>query len=319
MDEFALIRKYFANQAIQREDVSVGIGDDAAVLTPAAGRNLVVTADMLLNGVHFPETTDPYAIGYKALAVSLSDLAAMGAEPAWSMLLLSLPVAEPAWIDEFAAGFMELAERHQVQLVGGDLVRGPMAVGVQVAGYVDPDGEIRRSGAHVGDGIYMSGCVGDAYLGLKVIQGELALPDDHRKQAVERLQYPRPRVQLGRAIAGLARSAIDISDGLYGDLGHIAASSEVACHIERDLVPVGSVYRHYLDQLGWEPALCSGDDYELCFTVPDGSDDELAAIADRLKVSVRRIGRVEDGSGVKVLHEGGELIPQHPGYNHFGA
>ena len=165
----------------------------------------------------------------------------------------------------------------------------------------------------------MSGCVGDACLGLKVIQGELALPDDHRKQAIERLQYPRPRVQLGRAIAGLAHSAIDISDGLYSDLGHIAASSAVACHVERDLVPVGEVYRHYLGELGWEPALCGGDDYELCFTVPAEAEDELAVTAERLKVSVHRIGRIEGGKGVKILHEDGEFVPQRQGYNHFGG
>lgn len=317
MDEFAIIHEYFAQQPIQRGDVIVGIGDDAAVVTPQLGKNLVCTTDMLLDGVHFPEATDPYAIGHKALAVNLSDLAAMGAQPAWVTMLLSLPAADTAWVDAFSAGFHELARLHDVQLIGGDLVRGPIAVGVQAMGYVDPGHEIRRSGARVGDDVYVSGYLGDACLGLKAVQGEVSLTDEERKQVIHQLQYPSPRVALGRSIADIAHAAIDISDGLYKDLGHIAVASGVGAHIDLDSIPISNTYLKHMPQLGWEPALCGGDDYELCLVIPNGQDEQVAAIARQVKVPIRKIGRIQSGAGVTATRGGVEFIPQHTGHDHF--
>ena len=317
MDEFAIIHEYFARQPVQREDVVIGIGDDAAVTIPDLDKNLVCTTDMLIKGVHFPETTEAYAVGYKALAVNLSDLAAMGAQPAWATLSLSLPNVDQKWIESFSAGFHELAKVHQVQLIGGDLVKGPMTVCVQAMGYVDPGLEMCRSGANPGDDIYVTGYLGDAYLGLKVLQGELEMSDDEREYVIHQLYYPSPRVALGQSVADIAHAAIDISDGLYKDLGHITLASGVAAHIDLDLMPVSATYLELRSEIGWEPALCGGDDYELCLITPAGMDDQVKAIGRDLKVPIKKIGSIESGEGVKATLGGVEFIPKHTGHDHF--
>ena len=317
MDEFTIIHKYFTRQPVRREDVAVGIGDDAAVTIPLPGKNLVCTTDMLVQGVHFPETTEPYAVGYKSLAVNLSDLAAMGAQPAWLTLSLSLPHVDPNWIEAFSTGFHELAEAHHCQLIGGDTVRGPMAVCVQAMGYVDPGQAICRSGATVGDDIYVSGYLGDACLGLKALNGEVSLTEGERKYAVHRLHYPSPRVALGQSIKRIAHAAIDLSDGLYKDLGHIALASKTAAHIDLDLVPVSETYSKHKSEIGWEPALCGGDDYELCFITPAGMDDQVEAIERQLKVPIKKIGTIGSGEGVKATHDGIEFVPRQAGHDHF--
>ena len=315
MDEFAIIDKFFARQPVQREDVVIGIGDDAAVTAPRPGKDLVCTTDMLVRGVHFPESTDPYAVGYKALAVNLSDLAAMGAQPAWLTLSLSLPDADPKWIEAFSTGFHELAGVHQ--LIGGDLVRGPMTVCVQAMGYVDSGRAVCRSGAHVGDDIYVSGYVGDACLGLKALNGELSLADVEKKYVVDRLHYPSPRVVLGQSIKDIAHAAIDLSDGLYKDLGHITFASEVAAQIDLDLLPISETYSKHKSEIGWEPALCGGDDYELCIITPAGMEDRVEAIGRRHKVPIKKIGTIISGEGVKVTRDGTEYVPKQAGYDHF--
>ena len=317
MDEFTIIHKYFEHQPVQREDVAIGIGDDAAVTIPRPGKDLVCTTDMLVQGVHFPETTEPYAVGYKALAVNLSDLAAMGAQPAWLTLALSLPDADPNWIEAFSTGFHELAKAHQCQLIGGDLVRGHMAVCVQAMGYVDPGQAICRSGANVGDDIYVSGYLGDACLGLKALNGEVSLAEDERRYAVHRLHHPSPRVDLGQSIRGIAHAAIDLSDGLYKDLGHIALASKVAAHIDLDLIPISETYSKHRSEIGWEPALCGGDDYELCFVTSAAKGDEVETIGRHLKVPIKKIGTIGPGEGVKATQDGIEFVPRQTGHDHF--
>lgn len=320
MDEFSIIREYFTRQVVQRDDVIIGVGDDAAVLVPEPDLDLVCTTDMLLQGIHFPVTTDPYAVGYKALAVNLSDLAAMGAEPAWVTLLLSLPDADLNWIKSFSAGFLELAAGHNVQLVGGDVCRGPLTVGVQAMGYTNPNQAMLRSGAVVGDDIFVSGHVGDAGVALEVIQGHISLCDEELARVFRRLEYPQPRIALGQSIVGLSHAAIDISDGLYSDLGHIVASSGVAARIELDLIPISDDYRKYIAELGWETALCAGDDYELCFVTSPQREQQINEIAQQLDLPINKIGCIEHGRGIRVLApDGAEYVPQHKGYNHFVA
>lgn len=320
MDEFSIIRQFFARQAVQRDDVVTGIGDDAAVLITQPDLNLVCTTDMLLEGVHFPELTDPYAVGYKALAVNLSDLAAMGAQPAWVTLLVSLPVADLNWIKAFSAGFLELAADYGVQLIGGDVSRGALMVGVQAMGYTRRNQALLRSGAVAGDDIYVSGQLGDASMALKAVQGHITLSEQERARVVRHLEYPQPRVNLGHSIVGITHAAIDISDGLYADLGHIAASSAVAARINLDLIPISSDYRQHIEELGWETVLCGGDDYELCFTALPQHSEQVAAIARRVDVPVTKIGHIENGRGVSALtSDGAEFVPQQEGYDHFAA
>ena len=317
MDEFAIIQEYFARQPVQREDVVIGIGDDAAVTVPRSGKDLVCTTDMLVQGVHFPESTDPHAVGFKALAVNLSDLAAMGAQPAWLTLSLSLPDADPKWIEAFSTGFHELAEAHQCQLIGGDVVRGPMTVCVQAMGYVESGRAVCRSGANVGDDIYVSGYLGDACLGLKALNGELLLADAEKNYVVDRLQYPSPRVVLGQSISDIAHAAIDLSDGLYKDLGHIALASQVAAQIDLDLLPISETYSKHKSEVGWEPALCGGDDYELCIITAAGMEDRVDAIGRQHKVPIKKIGTISSGEGLKVTRNGIEFVPKQTGHDHF--
>ena len=320
MDEFSIIREYFTRQVVKRDDVIVGIGDDAAVVRFPSSLDLVCTTDMLLEGIHFPESTEAYAVGYKALAVNLSDLAAMGAKPAWATLLLSMPAADLDWLKAFGTGFLELAAKHEVQLIGGDLSRGPLMVGVQAMGHTDPHQAILRSTAVVGDAIFISGQIGDAAMGLKVLQGRVKLPLQARERVVQCLAFPQPRVDLGCALAGIAHAAIDVSDGLLADLGHIAASSEVAACVDLEAIPISPDIRPQVVELGWEAALCAGDDYELCFTAPKQQVQRIKSIAQRLNTPVTCIGRIEKGRGVKVVAaDGSEFVPSSTGHNHFAA
>lgn len=320
MDEFSIIREYFSRQVVHRDDVIVGVGDDAAIVTAPPDLDLVCTTDMLLEGIHFPDSTEAYAVGYKALAVNLSDLAAMGARPAWTTLLLSMPTADLGWIKGFSAGFFALAAEYHVQLIGGDLSRGPLVVGVQALGHAARHQVMLRSAAAVGDAIFVSGQLGDAAMGLRAVQGRMRLPAEVRDRVVHRLAYPQPRVDLGLAIAGIAHAAIDVSDGLFSDLGHIAASSGVTARIGLDLIPISSDFREYGAELGWQTALCSGDDYELCFTAAEKHTAQIIEIGQELNVPLSKIGWIEKGQGVKaVAADGTEFVPQHQGHNHFAA
>ena len=313
--EFDLIARIHA-RATTRGDVVLGIGDDAALLQVPAGMQLVVAMDTLNAGVHFPEATAAADVGWKALAVNLSDLAAMGAAPAWCTLSLSLPQTDGAWIEGFLDGFLALARRHDVALVGGDTTRGPLSICVAVHGVVAPGQALRRDGARAGDDIWVTGTLGDAAAALARLQEGAA--DDPVLRA--RLDRPTPRVEAGVALAGLAHACIDVSDGLLADLGHVCVASGVAATVDVDRLPAsdalaqrasaGDLRRH------WQAA--GGDDYELCFTAAVARRDEVRATLAALAVPVARIGNVHAGAGVRAeCDDGAPWRPMRPGYRHF--
>jgi len=318
LNEFDIIRKYFSAQPVSRPDVVLGIGDDAALVTVPPDHELVVATDMLVAGVHFPESTDARSIGHKALAVNLSDLAAMGADPAWFTLNLSLPAAEPDWLDSFCAGLFGLARQFNVALIGGDTTRGPLTLGVQILGTVPHGQALTRSGARPGDRVFVTGNLGEAALGLQVVQGRIELPEEYQAPVVTRLHRPMPRVAAGTQLRGIATSCIDISDGLVADLGHILEASQVGARIELARLPVSPAYDHVRPQVGWAPALAGGDDYELCFTVSPAKEPELRKVAAQFGVPFSEIGVIQSEPGLRILDEtGAPIMPPGTGYDHF--
>ncbi|MEF3083793.1 thiamine-phosphate kinase [Luteimonas sp. SMYT11W] len=318
--EFDLIDRIRA-RVVARDDVVLGIGDDAALLQPPAGMQLVVAMDTLNTGIHFPHDTAPADIGWKALAVNLSDLAAMGATPAWCTLSLSLPEPDAAWVDAFLDGFDALARQHAVALVGGDTTRGPLSVCVTVFGFVSPGRALRRDATSVGDEIWVSGTPGDAAEALA--QWSAGGARDPALRALRaRLDRPTPRVALGLRLPGLAHATIDISDGLLADLAHVCRASGVRAELDIDAVPVSDALR----AAGLEPdtrrtlQASGGDDYELCFTAPVGARDAIVAAALEADVSVTRIGRIVKGQGVVATTADGELwAPVRAGWDHFSG
>jgi len=317
LTEFTLIDRIRA-RAAERDDIVLGIGDDAALLQPRSGEHLVVTVDTLNNGVHFPVETAPYDLGWKTLAVSLSDLAAMGARPAWCTLSLSLPDVSSDWIDAFADGFFALADPHGLALVGGDTTRGPLSLSVTAMGQVAPGQALRRGRAQVGDDIWVSGTLGDAAGALRLWQqgalnvaiATLLVNEETLRQ---RLLRPTPRVTLGLRLRAFAHAAVDVSDGLLADLGHIAARSGVGAELHADLVPVSSSLRDLLGRdAARDCALRGGDDYELCFTADADHRDSLHGLAESLALPLTRIGRIVDGQGIQVDGEA-----DTGGYQHF--
>lgn len=318
MNEFELIRDYFASQPVRREDVVLGIGDDAALVSVPPEHELVVASDMLVAGVHFPDAADAGSIGHKALAVNLSDLAAMGAEPAWFTLNLSLPQAERAWLGDFCTGLYGLARRFQVALIGGDTARGPLTIGIQILGLAPRWQALTRSGAKPGDCIYVTGHLGEAALGLQLAQGRLDLPEEYQRPVLERLNRPLPRVAAGLQLRGVASACIDISDGLVADLGHILEASRVGARIQLGRLPLSPAYDHARERVGWQPALAGGDDYELCFTVPPAQEPELRKRAAHFGVAFHEIGVIEAEGGLRMLDEqGAPYTPATAGYDHF--
>ena len=318
MSEFDLIRTYFADLTPQRADVALGIGDDAALVSIPPGQQVAVSVDTLVSGVHFLPSVSPRALGHKALAVNLSDLAAMGAEPAWVTLAMTLPTADSTWLAEFAAGFSALAARYKVALIGGDTTRGPLSLSLQVQGLV-PEGEaLRRAGARAGDGIYVTGSLGDAALCLKLMQA--SAESERIDQALRtRLERPQPRVAAGMGLRGLASSAIDISDGLLADLGHILEASGVGASLELARLPLSDTYAEWMAQGGdWSPALTGGDDYELCFTASGELGTRIESLAAQLDLPISRIGRIEDETGLRVIRpDGGVWSGSDAGFDHF--
>ena len=316
MNEFELIRTFFARQQISRADVAAGIGDDAALLQPPPGQQLAVTSDLLVSGVHFFPDADPVALGHKALAVNLSDLAAMGAEPAWFLLNLTLPRVDTAWLEKFCQGMFGLAREYGVQLVGGDTSRGPLAIAIEAHGFVPAGQALRRSGAKVGDRIYVTGTLGDAALALQHRLGRLPLPQNDIASVTARLDRPTPRVREGMALRGLANSAIDVSDGLLADLGHILEMSRVGARIFLDKIPVSPVCRAHIKDLGWDAVLATGDDYELCFTVPAANIAALEKLPSA--GAFHHIGEIEAEAGLRIVDESGKAYrPRETGHDHF--
>jgi thiamine-monophosphate kinase len=315
LGEFDLIRRFFSGQGIRHAETALGIGDDCALLRCRSEGELAVTVDTLVSGVHFLPEVDPEALGHKALAVNLSDLAAMGAEPRWATLALTLPSVDEAWLEAFARGWFALAARHGVELAGGDTTRGPLSITIQAMGWVPAGKALRRSGARPGDGVYVSGPLGAAGLGLKIRLGQTGLDD---AEAVARLERPEPRVALGRALRGLASACIDISDGLAADLGHILNASDVGARLDFARLPLGAGVSRYIAETGdWRLPLRAGDDYELCFTVPEAQQDELERRLAAAGLTADRIGHIEPEPGLRLLKEGRDLEFVPAGYEHF--
>ena len=315
--EFDLIRRHFSPPT--HHTVLAG-GDDAALIQPTPGAQLVVSADMLVAGRHFLADDDPADIGHKALAVNLSDLAAMGALPRWVTLAIALPEADDTWVAAFARGFLDVAREYGVDLVGGDTTRGLLVIAVQIMGEVMPGLALRRDGAREGDDLWVTGTLGDAALGLAQIRGARPLAPDHAAAALARHYRPAPRVAFGQELSGIASACIDVSDGLAADVGHVAARSSASIVIDWAQVPLhAAVLPHRGDPLVREAALAGGDDYELAFTAPPARRDAIAAASARTGLPATRCGRVRAGSGVVVLdRDGAPIVLARQGYDHFG-
>jgi thiamine-monophosphate kinase len=318
LSEFSLIKQYFSELTAHRDDVLLGIGDDCALLSCPSSQSIAVSIDTLVEGVHFFADVCPQKLGHKSLAVGLSDLAAMGAKPAWFTLALSLPEVNTEWLTSFSQGLAELANQHQIQLVGGDTTRGPLTISIQVHGIVEPEKALKRSAAKQGDLVYVTGTLGDAGLALKakldsVRYAELSEID--LEYVTSRLELPTPRVELGQKLLGLATAAIDISDGLVSDLGHILERSGVGATIELDKLPLSDTLKTLSQTDAYQLALSAGDDYELCFIVPKQHQVELE---NRLGTDGSLIGVIENQTGLRLMNNGESCSLQEGGYDHFG-
>jgi thiamine-monophosphate kinase len=324
--EFDLISLIRARCAIAREDVRLGIGDDAALLAPPAAQLIAVSTDTLVAGVHFPQSTKAYDVGWKALAVNLSDLAAMGASPAWATLALTLPSADTRWVEEFSDGFAALARDYKLALVGGDTTQGPLTITITVHGFVPENAALLRSGARVGDAVFVTGSLGDAAAGLRCLDKNdaeagvlLSAPLGLREFLIERLNRPTPRIAQGLLLRGRASACIDVSDGLVADLEHICAASAVGAEIDALELPASSAL---LNLVGAEARcvfqLGGGDDYELCFTAADSDAQHLLQDLARSGCGATRIGRIVAGSGLRVRDANGtDVALPRRGWEHF--
>ncbi len=329
--EFDIIRRYFADSdlAFDRDGIALGIGDDGALLQIPSDRQLCVSLDVLVEDRHFPRGADPALVANRALAVNLSDLAAMGAVPLCFTLGLTLPNSDTEWLRGFSEGLLPLAREFDMPLIGGDLSAGPLTIAIQAHGLVAPERAIRRDGAAAGDSVYVSGYLGDAALGLismgrrshldSLLNTDSDLNDECREYFQAAFYRPSPRVAFGVAVAELVSSGIDISDGLYGDLGHIATASAVAVSIQLDSLPVSPCAASCFNEVDcrWA-ALLGGDDYELCLTVPGPKCDDFERVADEQGIVVARVGAVASGAGVQCLDEDGRETRVPAGsYQHF--
>jgi len=315
MKEFQLIRQIQRQTSVSSSTdngVRLGIGDDAAVLEVAAGQHLVAATDTLNAGTHFPVDTSAHDIGYKCLAVNLSDLAAMGAIPRWALLSLSLPEADPDWVQSFTTGFMSLASVHEVTLVGGDTTSGPLSVSLTALGFIEPGRQLQRSGANPGDLLVVSGTLGGAARALDLLQADKPVTDQHL------LDRPQPRVELGQALVGHASACIDISDGLLADLGHVLKASACGARVEVEKLPHAASLAGLEDAERWNYQLSGGDDYELLFTLPQKHKAMLALWSQQLDIKLSIIGEIEEGEGSRCLGPDGTVYDsQSAGFEHF--
>jgi thiamine-monophosphate kinase len=322
LGEFEVIQRFFMRRGGARaaqSGVILGIGDDAAVLALPPDTELVAAVDTIVAGRHFPEGTDARSIGHRALAVNLSDIAALGATPAWATLALTMPGVDSAWLERFSAGFADLADANGVALVGGDTTRGPLTVSVQILGHVPRGTALRRSGARAGDLLAVTGTLGDAGAGLHFVTAPPAA--ETRPAALElirRFEYPTPRVRFGLAARGIATAAMDLSDGLIGDLPKLAQASGLAAHVAVERLPLSEAMRAAVpgtQARDW--ALAAGDDYELLLAVPAPRYAELKAEADQLNLTLTTIGELRAGDGVMWSLNGREFVPGVRGWDHF--
>jgi len=316
ISEFELIDRFFSQPV---HNATLGVGDDAALVAPSAGHELVVTTDTLVSGVHFLPDHDPRALGHKVLAVNLSDLAAMGARPRWVLLAMTLPQVDEPWLSAFSGGFLDLARHFEVDLIGGDTTRGPLAFTVTALGEVVAGTALRRDQARIGDELWVSGQIGSAALALRHIRGDLRLRGQDLATCMARLEKPVARVELGQQLIGVASSAVDVSDGLVADAGHISKRSGVGIEIDYAQVPsVAEVAHLKSDRKVRDALLAGGDDYELLFTVPADAAAQLDSISGRLGLALTRIGRIVAGNGTRVLDTSGGVIDVRTGgYDHF--
>jgi thiamine-monophosphate kinase len=325
MGEFDLIERYFKRAAKPSKGVDLGIGDDCALLAPAPGMQLAISSDMLVEGRHFLSTVSPEALGHKALAVNLSDLAACGAKPVAFTLALSMPRVDEAWLEGFSRGLNALAGVHGCALIGGDTTAGPLNICITVFGHV-PDGQaLLRSGAKAGDDVYVSGQPGQARLALEAFRGNISLSEADFALTRARMERPAPRVALGQALRGIASSAIDVSDGLLGDLGHLLKASSLGAEIDLnaiDLIAIRAVSTPAIGQFDLnflrKMVLAGGDDYELVFTAPPAQREAVQAIAQQNQTPISRIGQIQNELGLRLRETDGRLMPNSfASFDHF--
>jgi thiamine-monophosphate kinase len=314
--EFELIRKYFTRST---RHTLLGVGDDCALIQPSAGMVLAISTDMLVSGTHFFPDADPFQLGHKVLAVNLSDLAAMGAMPRWCTLAASLPAVDEIWIEAFAQGFFALADKYDVDVIGGDTTRGPLNFCVQIMGETPAGRALTRGGAKVGDNVWVSGELGDAALALAHLQGRTTLNDEALATCLPRLHMPTPRVPLGIDLREVATSCIDVSDGLLADLGHILKRSGVGANLSLNALPHSTVVDNCPDSaLAQRCILAGGDDYELCFTASIDNHAAIESLAERTGVRLTCIGSINEGRKLQVLDENGNTIQiTATGFDHF--
>ena len=319
LGEFDLIDRFFSRPATGRTDVILGVGDDAAVMRLPPDTELVAAVDTLVAGRHFPPDCAPRSIGHRALAVNLSDLAAMGATPAWATLALTLPRADAGWLEDFSAGLLDLAQMHGVALVGGDTTAGPLTISLQILGHVATGTALRRGGARAGDVLVVTGFLGDSGAGLALATGRLAAHDPAAAAAVvNRFDYPTPRVEFGAAARGVASAAMDISDGLVGDLPKLAGAGGLAAHVAVGRLPLSAALTSLVSlPQAREWALAAGDDYELLLAVAPQRLDDLTSAARRLALNLAVIGELRPGTGVHWTHDGVPFAAPAHGFDHF--
>lgn len=318
MKEFELIKHFFTKQTVKRKDVVFGIGDDCAVLTPIENQNLVVTTDTLVAGVHFPFDTSPRAIGHKAVAVNLSDIAAMGAKPSWLSLAITLPDIDESWLLEFSQGVFELCEFYNVELIGGDTTQGPLSITITAQGFTPKGTYLSRSGAKSGDWLYVTGDLGDAALALQQITGKVELEPQYIDTIRNKLDYPRPRVLAGQTIREYASAAIDLSDGLIADLGHICQASNVGANVVLDALPLSDIMRDSLlaeDAIAL--ALSGGDDYELLFTVSEDNKVGMETAMSHAATFVTCIGQINASQTISTTLNNKPISIKTVGFEHF--
>ena len=322
LSEFTLIQNYFVRDQNQTSDprFALGIGDDCALLQPTPGYQLAISSDMLVSGRHFFPDVDPYSLGHKCLAVNLSDLAAMGAHPLAFTLAIALPDADPKWLTAFSQGMFALADQHRCRLIGGDTTKGPLTISITIFGELPPNAALRRDAAKPGEDIWISGSLGDARLALAAYRNELSLEPEQHKLAAQRMHLPTPRIALGVALRGIAHAALDISDGLSGDLSHILSASKVGAQLNIDALPIGEVLQSQSLIRRREYCFNGGDDYELCFTAPIEQRDAVIAAAIASQTPVTRVGKIDSEPGLRLFDAEGKSIElENHSFDHFNA
>ncbi len=320
LGEFDLISRFFMRPEGQGpRRAQVGNGDDCAVIAPAPGHHIALSTDTLVEGRHFLSTVDPARLGHKSLAVNLSDLAAAGARPLGFTLALTLPRADAIWLEGFSKGLLALADAHDCELIGGDTTAGPLTIGITVLGEVPAGGALLRNGARPGHELWVSGQPGEARLGLEAFRGTLSLSTEDFQTTRDRMECPTPRVALGLALRGVASAAIDVSDGLLGDLGHILRRSGVGATLHTEQLPRSACLTRQPAALQLDMLLAGGDDYELLFTAPAEARSEVLHAAQQAGVAVHRFGRIDAEPGLRLLDQGQPLANRWTSFDHFRA